>query len=258
MSPWLSVITVVKDDVDGVERTFESLAGQDLDSTQLVVIDGSADRESVLRIIDGFPDSVDYEWCEPEGIYAAMNRGLTRARGEFTYFANAGDSLFGDSVFGYVCELVEGFDWAFGPVEIIESDGRRVFSPAWDYDVERAANFSRGHFPSHQGTFARTELMRELGGFDESYRIAADYAMALALSRISDPVQLPFVVASFYEGGASTRGWSQAVREFHRARSEILDPRGVNRVRENVATGVTWASSWMVREVRPRLKGAAR
>lgn len=258
MRPWLSTVSVVKDDPSGLGRTFASLAAQDLDDTQVIVIDSSVDRDSALGIVKSFPRPVDYKWCAPEGIYAAMNEGLARAQGEFTYFANAGDTLFSSSVFSQTRAQILDSDWAFGPVEIVELDGRRVFSPDWDYESEREVGFSRGLFPAHQGTFARTRLLREFGAFDLSYEIAADYAIALALSQASTPIRLPFVVASFHEGGASTQGWSQAVVEFHRARMQILNPRGLCRVREGMATARAWTSSWTVRELRPWLKGAAR
>ena len=39
--PWLSIITVVKDDPEGFARTAESIAGQNLKGVEWVVIDGS-------------------------------------------------------------------------------------------------------------------------------------------------------------------------------------------------------------------------
>ena len=85
----------------------------------------------------------------------------------------------------------------------------------------------------------RTDTLRELGGFTSNFSIVSDYAMFLQLSQIADPVEIDFVVASFSEGGVSTVRWRQSLIEFHRARIQILHPRGGARLREgwNTASG---------------------
>lgn len=252
-APWLSVVSVVKDDPDGFGRTLTSLMSQDLDDIQLVVIDSSGDPDVIPSLISPFPGEVICTWVPPAGVYSAMNEALTVSAGEFTYFANAGDELFSSHVLSDIRSLIMNSVWAYGPVEIVEADGSRVFTPAWNYQVEKARGFSRGLFPAHQGTFVRTDQLRAIGGFDTSYAVAADYAMALRLSLIADPLTLPCVIASFQEGGLSTRQWQLSFREFHRARQQILHPRGVARIRDEWDARVHFGSVWLAREVRSRL-----
>ena len=254
-APWLSVITVVKDDSDGFARTAASLQQQDLDGVEYVVIDSSSDQQAIPTALDGTRLKSTYVWQEPAGIYPAMNSGLREASGDFVYFANAGDTFFRADVLACTRPLVHGHDWAYGPVEIIERDGRHVFTPPWDYAAERSAFFSRGLFPAHQGTFARRNLLLDWRGFDTRFSIAADYAMALRLSQVSDPIVLPFVVASFREGGASTVGWQESFHQFHAARREILAPTGAASIREHFDTRLHFAKVWTHRELRPRLGG---
>jgi len=44
-APWLSVVSVVKDDLLGLARTLRSLSQQDRTDVELVVVDSSADRD---------------------------------------------------------------------------------------------------------------------------------------------------------------------------------------------------------------------
>lgn len=255
-TPWLSAITVVKDDPAGFDATLHSLLAQDRDGVEFVVIDSSDDRAAIPdHLVDV---GCTYEWVPAQGIYSAMNSALSAATGDFVYFANAGDTFFSPTVLAQVRPLLEGREWGFGAVEIIEADGRHVFTPHWDYARERDTGFSRGLFPAHQGTFARRDRLRGLGGFDTDYTIAADYAMALRLALAADPVLLPFVIATFREGGASTRGWQESFREFHRARREIWQPRGLAALREQVNTSRHFGMVWANRELLPRLRGGAR
>ena len=111
--PWLSVITVVRDDDLGLTRTISSLQRQSFDGVEFIVVDGSSDRERVKNCLVDAGIKSRYSWDEPRGIYPAMNRGLEVATGKFTYFANAGDELFAGDVFSRTREFVSESDWAF-------------------------------------------------------------------------------------------------------------------------------------------------
>ncbi len=93
-SPWLTVVTVVKDDQVGLRRSVSSLAG-----VEYLVVDSSVDSNSAASVLaeSGIPNS-KVEWCEPRGIYSAMNLGLELARGKYIYFLNAGDVFFDSEV----------------------------------------------------------------------------------------------------------------------------------------------------------------
>jgi glycosyltransferase involved in cell wall biosynthesis len=252
-TPWVSVITVVKDDPAGFAETMDSVASQTSADIEHVVIDSSSDPETVPELLGERP--VIYRWTPPAGIYPAMNDALALSRGEYAYFANAGDVLFDSEVLARARGALAGRIWGFGPVEIIERSGRRVVTPRWDYEHERARGFARGLFPAHQGTFARRQTLLDLGGFDTSFAISADYAMALRLSLMDDPVELDFIVASFREGGTSTDRWQESFREFHRARQEMLGLAGRAAARERVDTAVHFTGVWLNRTVVSRLRG---
>ena len=205
---WLTIVTVVKDAPSEMARTLASLLNQDLSGTEYCVIDSSADTAQVSAMLSDSALDAEYQWVPAAGVYAAMNSGLASATGRYIYFLNAGDELLPDTL-ARVRETAE----------------------------QRNALFARGQFAPHQGTFASTDELREVGGFDVSYRIAADYSAFLKLTTKSTPVMLDFPIARFHEGGLSTQRWQESFREFHRARRSILQPRGTEAARELFATG---------------------
>ncbi len=238
-SPWLSIVTVVKDAPADFGRTVKSVVQQDLSGVEYVVVDSSADAVKTRSALEASLESgFSYSWIEPHGIYPAMNAALSIASGEYVYFLNAGDTLHDDDVLRRMCSaiMLNRPVWAFGPVEIVELDGNRVVTPPWDYEREKAAAFSRGKFPPHQGTISRRSTLLDVGGFDASYTIVADYAAFLRLTAVADPLLLDFVVATFVEGGVSTTSWPESLKQFHRARRSILAPRGAQAAREYVET----------------------
>ena len=242
--PWLTVVTVVKDDPVGFERTAASLAGQALAGVEWVVVDGSGDAEGIPRLIGGAPGpAARYEWCPPAGVYAAMNTGLARVTGTYVLFLNAGDALHDDAALATIREVVDRDRpvWLYGQVCFVSPDGRETIPPPFDYAAERSVGFSRGRFPPHQGTVVSTRALRDIGGFDTSYRIVADYAALLRLSMLADPSTTDAVLATFVEGGISSTSWRASIGEFHRARREILRPSGVAALRERTETTLQFA-----------------
>lgn len=243
---WLTVVTVVKDDPDGLARTVASLASNDLAGVEHVVVDGSAAPVPASALAATAAACVRQE---PRGVYAAMNAGLEAARGAFAWFLNAGDEVAADDVLARLRAPLRDATWAHAPVVVIGRDGRTVQTPPWSYAAERKRHFARGRFPAHQGTIASVAALRALGGFDTSYRICADYKAALGLSSLADPVELAFPIARFREGGISTVDWRRSVAEFHRARRETFRPRGWQAVVEHWYTRRQWIALGSYREV---------
>ena len=236
-TPWLTVITVVKDDHEGLARTYSSLAGADNNGVEFLVIDSSTDHAEVGRTLKQSGLQVQLHWTAPEGIYSAMNQGLTLANGTFVYFLNAGDELAPRALTRLRSHLLStDTQWAFGPVEVVGTDGTVIVTENINFQEERNYCFARGRFPAHQGTIVRTEALQALGGFDTSYTIAADYHVFLKLTEVAEPTVLPDVVARFHEGGASSRQWLRSLREFHRARRQVIHPAGLSAVRERFET----------------------
>jgi len=247
--PGLSIITVVKDDPEGLQRTLASIDDQgDLDA-EVVIIDGSA-----IALENVTLTSLPWRLVRqsPRGIYPAMNAGLENAGAEYVYYLNAGDTFSErDTLKNILSGLHDapGLAWAFGAVEFFDTSGNSLAEPSWSYEFERRRLFARGLFPAHQGVVARTDVLRELGGFDESYTVAADYKLILQLSICAAPIRWDWPIARFQQGGTSTQRWWTAIREFHRARSEVFRVSGQRRFAESLDTARHSARSFAARAI---------
>lgn len=234
--PGLSIVTVVKDDPEGLQRTMASIQAQgDLDA-EVVIVDGSqSPLENVA--LSTLPWRIVRQ--TPRGIYPAMNAGLEAARGEYVHFLNAGDTFSDSATLTRVLSglrVAPGVTWAFGGVQFFDTSGLPLSEPTWSYESERQRLFARGVFPAHQGVVARTAVLRELGGFDESYIVAADYKLMLRLAICATPIRWEWPIARFQQGGASSQRWLTAIREFHRARSEVFQASGGRHILELIDT----------------------
>lgn len=245
--PWLTVVTVVKDDEAGLRSTLASLNEQDLAGVEWVVIDSSGDALALAGAMSNDARlPARYQWVAPTGVYPAMNSGLHLATGDYVHFLNAGDTYHDASALSHVREAVQAERpvWLYGQARFVAQDGTSVTPPPFDYLKERASGFSRGRFPPHQATVVSRTALLEVGGFDTSYRIAADYRAMLMLARLAPPIEMPQTLADFSLGGVSTQDWSESVREFHRARREVIRPRGTAALRERFNTARQWGALW--------------
>ena len=83
MSNLLCIVTVVKDDPDGLMETRKSLETQTCLNFDWTVIDGSSISLEEISSLPTLPNViVDYSWKEPDGIYRAMNHALRMLKNE--------------------------------------------------------------------------------------------------------------------------------------------------------------------------------
>ena len=142
--PWLSIVTVVKDDPTGFDRTRESVLNQSLENYEWVVVDSSH-----LGLV--VPEANVYTWIAPAGVFPAMNVGLRLCTGNRVFFLNAGDTLNLKTTLLDIeraCSILDDSTVVFGDVSFISEDGlKSVTPPPFDFQLEQARLFAAGRFP---------------------------------------------------------------------------------------------------------------
>ena len=228
--PWLSIVTIVKDDPTGFYRTRESVLNQSLENYEWIVVDSSD-----LGLI--VPEADLYTWSAPAGVFPAMNVGLRLCTGHRVLFLNAGDTLNLKTTLSEIeqaCSMLDDSTVFFGDVSFISEDGlESATPPPFDFQLERERLFAAGRFPPHQGLVAPRELLDKVGGFDESYKVAGDYKTTLLLSTLVPFDYRPIVITRFTLGGVSSQNWILSLFEFHRARVQVFG-----------LSGFRWIESW--------------
>ncbi|HSK39305.1 MAG TPA: glycosyltransferase family 2 protein [Arenibaculum sp.] len=178
--PRISVITAVRDDLEGLRRTHASLAAQRERSFDWIVVDGGSldgTRDYLLR------HHCDLFWwrSQPDGgIFDAMNHGLAKAGGDYLLFLNAGDTLPEPDTFARVLRaLAEAGvpDLVYGDTYERAPDGHIHLKPARD---RRLVWY--GMFTHHQAFFYHRRVVDGLR-YDLDYKVGADYAFTIAALR---------------------------------------------------------------------------
>ena len=174
--PLVSVIVVVYRAAAELPAVLESIFRCKDEDLELIVIDGGSDDDTV-PYLEAQGDRIDYWLSKPDhGIYDAMNRAVSEARGTFFLHLNSGDRLIRVPKEELLQAKDEGIDVAAFRVSI---DGRREFRPS----VGGLLRFT--NTLHHQGSFFRREAFL---AYDLRYRVFADFdvnqRLALAGARM--------------------------------------------------------------------------
>ncbi|MCB9990646.1 MAG: glycosyltransferase [Rhodospirillales bacterium] len=212
-----SIITVTRNNLDGLKKTAASLAAQSFQGFEWLVIDGAS--------TDGTLDYLkDIEACyvsEPDdGIYDAMNKGIDKAEGFYVLFLNAGDCLAGTDVLAAIASDLENMqstpDFIYGDALETGAQDTPQIKPARPYQKS-----AYGMFTHHQAMLYRNETIGTLR-YDQSYMIAADYKFTLQFLQQSNAVlYCPFPICLFESGGISQQQAARGRTEQIRIRDEL-------------------------------------
>ena len=187
--PLLSVVVPTFNDGELLERCLRSIMAAAVPSIEVVVVDDGSDRPEALagiaRATALFPDARLVR-IGNAGPSAARNRGLAESRGRWVAFVDADDEV---APGGLAARLaLAGDDLAvaatYGSVIFVEPDGSRRMS-GWmtgrrPLPVDRIGD--RDGVPGFLWAYlVRSDVMRALGGMDESLRIMEDFDLLARL-----------------------------------------------------------------------------
>lgn len=210
----LTCVTAVRNAVAEGRRTelircIESVAKLETPHEHLVYDGASTDGTAeLLRKLEATTPGLKVVSEPDTGIYNALNKGVRDARGEWFYVLGCDD---------YICRP-EIFDEAVADTKQADM----LVSPTYDNEPGnklREIRFENIFFHSpypHQGTISRTNLLKHFGGFDERYRICADYDFLLKVHKsafLIDYKLKPFAV--FSSGGISSADWAKTLEDAH-------------------------------------------
>lgn len=174
MDPLFSIITVTWNAASTIAPTLRSVERQTSTDYELLIIDG-ASTDDTLSIVRSASIASLRVFSEPDnGLYDAMNKGISRARGRYLVFLNAGDAFADDTVLARVAALTaDNPGVIYGQTQLVDEGrnvvGRRHLSAP---KVLTTDSFLRGMVVCHQAFFVRRDLAPQ---YDLRYRLSADY-----------------------------------------------------------------------------------
>jgi GT2 family glycosyltransferase len=196
-TPDVSIIVPTRDRWPLLSRNALSAAlGQrDVEFELLVVDDGSSDQTpaELARLAERDPRVRTLRQDRPQGVATARNAGVAAARAPLVAFLDD-DDLWSTTKLAAQLDVMSrtGADWSYtGAVAVTESG--TVLYEYYFPEPEAVAQqlLESAVIPGGaSNVVARTELVRELGGFDGTFLHLEDWDLWLRLAEVSTPAAL--------------------------------------------------------------------
>jgi len=208
----ISVITVTFNCASVIQDCISSVAGQTHSDIEHIVIDGKS-TDGTVEILKEHMDSLAVLVSEPDnGIYDAMNKGIAFASGDIIGFLNADDFYAHDRVLEVVAKCFIGdpmLDVCYADLMYVDQFDLTHTVRYWQSNSFVPGSFSCGWCPPHPTFFVRRSVYERFGGFDLSYRIAADVELMMRLLEVHKlrVKYVPDVWVKMRMGGTTNKNW---------------------------------------------------
>ena len=205
----LSIITINYNNREGLQKTIESVVSQTWTDYEWIVIDGGS-TDGSRELIERYQEYFAY-WCSEHdrGVYHAMNKGVSKAKGEYLNFMNSGDCF-------YEAETLKEVFTQERKADILYGDWMENYS---DKEVKRSIPqgelFNTLWYQNicHQAMFIKTTILKQKG-YDESMKMLADWYRntEMALAGIVFK-HLPIIICRYDMYGISNRIDDSVIQE---------------------------------------------
>ncbi|KAA3646328.1 MAG: glycosyltransferase [Chloroflexi bacterium] len=233
MAPKVSILTAVYNSAAYLHEAVESILEQSFRDFEFIIVD-DASTDATAEILDSFTDSriVRLQNGDNLGLTASLNRALEIARGDYVSRQDGDDiSLehrltqqvtFLDAhpdvgVLGTQMDIMDASGEIVGRYELPQTHGLL----AWNLFFDRSF--------AHPTVMMRRQVLQDVGGYDESYRVSQDFDLWTRLIQRTRFANLPDVQVLYrnHKGALGHRRaeeqYNNVLRARHALASRLLD-----------------------------------
>lgn len=172
----ITIVTVCLNAEKTIKKTIESVLNQSYSNIEYLIIDGKS-NDKTIEIIKGYmmDSRIIFVSEKDKGLYNAMNVAIQMSSGDYIIFMNSGDVFCDNKVIADFIQYMYA-DIVYGNAIRNFQDGSKRETYKGKYKL--LCMLLMGRMMCHQAVFTKTVIMKQYG-FDEQYRICADYDFIL-------------------------------------------------------------------------------
>jgi glycosyltransferase len=225
----ISIVTAVRNGRATIADSLRSVATQTFGDREHIVIDGLS-TDGTQQVIEERRDTIDVYLSQADtGIYNALNKGLQLCTGDVVGFLHSDDLLASDDVLSKVAQAFADphVDVVYGDLLYVSKDVSKSIRH-WRAGPFSRGKLARGWMPPHPTLYVRRQIYSQLGGFNETFRIAADYDCILRMfgHRELRATYIPEVLVKMRVGGVSNSSlgniWRKSAEDYRALRENRI------------------------------------
>ncbi len=200
----VSVITPVLNAEQTISGCINSVSAQAIGNIEHIVIDGgSTDR--TLNVLKCCDKSIIWSSAPDDGLYDAMNKGISRASGDVIGILNSDDMYADNLVIETVIAYMTDYDLptCYGDVVYVDRNNPDKIVRRWISGRYCRDRFKNGWMPPHPAFFVKKNLYETYGGFKLNFLLAADYELMVRFLYKHEiaSAYIPKILVRMREGG---------------------------------------------------------
>lgn len=224
----ISVLTACRNAAETIGYTLDSFVAQTYPHKEMVIVDG-ASNDRTLDIVRSYRHEHIHLVSEADaGMYHALNKALSLHTGRAVGVLNADDAYHDETTLERIAAALAHADIVHGHVNFVQDHESKVVVRRWRATHRPRHGFRTGWMPAHPTFYVRREVAERVGGFDTSFKTAADYDWMLRAVELADHSMalVDRVIVDMRQGGRSTAGLMAHIvhnLEAQRSRQRWLD-----------------------------------
>lgn len=195
LTPKVSIVMPSFNQADFIERSIQSVLNQDYPNIELIVIDGGSTDGSV-EIIKQYASKLAYWVSEPdEGQAQAINKGITKATGEWIGWQNSDDLFAPNAITEMVaCALKNPkADLVIGDMAMIDTQDQKIRNIRYIRPTYRSI-LAEGMVLTNQSAIWRRKIHQEIAYLNEDLHFGFDYEWFLRILKSYTAAHVPMVL----------------------------------------------------------------
>ena len=202
-NPKISIITVVKNNRDTIEKNIQSVIDQEYKNYEHIIIDGGS-NDGTIQIINKYKKNINYFILKKDdGIYDAMNKGINQSNGDIIGILNSDDYYFPNAL-----KIVKNYFERYSQIDFLFGSVKKHSLHYGFYPKKIFWTF--GFYSSHSvGFFIKSEAQKKVGNYNTKYKYSSDYdlfyRMIVKLKMIGASTNKNEIMGFFNPYGLSSR-----------------------------------------------------
>jgi glycosyltransferase involved in cell wall biosynthesis len=198
----ITIITVVFNDAKNIESTILSVISQTYKNIEYIIIDGGS-TDGTKKIISNYKKYIDHYVSEKDqGIYDAMNKGISLASGKWINFLNSGDTLSNKKVIERIpfynyknCSLI------YGDTKIFSGE-RKLIKTLKALKMNRLNLLLFGtRVACHQSIFYNKKIKFR---YPKKYKLKGEFFSYFKFIKQGEAKQIDLIISNYYLGGVGS------------------------------------------------------
>ena len=179
----ISIITATFNSEKTILDNLKSVSNQNYSNWEQIIIDNLSEDNTLSVISSKKSSRIRIFSNKDKGIYDAINKGISLARGDIISILNSDDFFYSNKVLSKVNNSFNGnnADVIYGDLIYVRQDNKNTLLRYWKSNNFCKNSFTKGWSPPHPSFFVKKKIYKAYGSYKVNLGNSADFELMFRL-----------------------------------------------------------------------------